>query len=84
MDLTNTFLQAVSDSKMLPSKPDNMTLLKLYALYKQANSGDADGPEPGAFDIIAKAKFDAWKGLAGTSKEEAMQKYIDLVNELKQ
>ena len=31
------FEQAVADSKNLPEKPDNMTLLKIYALYKQAS-----------------------------------------------
>ena len=41
--LNEQFEQAVADSKNLPERPDNMTMLKIYALYKQSTSGDADG-----------------------------------------
>ena len=82
-DLQKQFEQAVIDSKSLPEKPDNMTLLKLYALYKQASSGDADGERPGVGDFVARAKWDAWNALAGKSKDDAMQDYVDLVESLK-
>jgi diazepam-binding inhibitor (GABA receptor modulating acyl-CoA-binding protein) len=82
-DLTAQFEQAVADSKSLPEKPDNMTLLKLYALYKQASSGDADGKRPGFGDMVGRAKWDAWNGLAGKSSDEAKQEYVDLVESLK-
>ena len=82
-DLKAQFEQAVADSKSLPEKPDNMTLLKLYALYKQASSGDADGKRPGFGDMVGRAKWDAWNGLKGKSSDEAMQEYIDLVESLK-
>jgi acyl-CoA-binding protein len=82
-DLQATFQQAVADSKSLPEKPDNMTLLKIYALYKQATSGDAEGKRPGFGDMVGRAKWDAWNGLAGKSKDEAMQEYVDLVESLK-
>ena len=42
-DLKARFEEAVAASKQLPEKPDNMTLLKIYSLYKQASSGDLDG-----------------------------------------
>ena len=42
-DLQAQFEQARADSKNLPEKPDNMTLLKLYALYKQGSVGDVEG-----------------------------------------
>ena len=77
------FEQAVADSKSLPEKPDNMTLLKLYALYKQATSGDAGGERPGFGDMIGRAKWDAWDGLRGKSANEARQEYVDLVESLK-
>jgi diazepam-binding inhibitor (GABA receptor modulating acyl-CoA-binding protein) len=77
------FEKAVADSKSLPEKPDNMTLLKLYALFKQASAGDVDGKRPGFTDMVGRAKFDAWDGLKGTSKEDAMQQYVDLIEELK-
>ena len=79
-DLQKQFEQAVVDSKSLPEKPDNMTLLKLYALYKQASSGDADGERPA--DLVGRAKWDAWHALAGMAKDEAMQAYVDLVESL--
>jgi diazepam-binding inhibitor (GABA receptor modulating acyl-CoA-binding protein) len=83
MSLQDEFEQAVAESKNLPERPDNMTLLKLYALYKQGSAGDAEGSHPGFTDMIGRAKFDAWAGLKGTSREDAMQQYVDLINELK-
>ncbi|MES2902356.1 MAG: acyl-CoA-binding protein [Pseudomonadota bacterium] len=83
MSLQEQFDQALADSKNLPERPDNMTLLKIYALYKQASAGDVDGKRPGFTDMVGRAKFDAWEGLKGTSKDEAMQQYVDLIEELK-
>jgi diazepam-binding inhibitor (GABA receptor modulating acyl-CoA-binding protein) len=83
MSLQEQFDQAQADSKNLPERPDNMTLLKIYALYKQASAGDVEGKRPGFTDMVGRAKFDAWDGLKGTSKDDAMQQYIDLIEELK-
>jgi diazepam-binding inhibitor (GABA receptor modulator, acyl-CoA-binding protein) len=83
MSLQARFEQSMADSKNLPERPDNMTLLKIYALFKQASSGDADGNRPGFTDMIGRAKYDAWDTLKGTSREAAMQQYIDLIEELK-
>jgi diazepam-binding inhibitor (GABA receptor modulating acyl-CoA-binding protein) len=82
-DLKIRFDQAVADSKNLPDRPDNPTLLKLYALYKQAIQGDADGERPGFSDPVGRAKWDAWNGLKGTSADDAMQAYAALVESLK-
>ena len=83
MSLQEQFAQAQAESKNLPERPDNMTLLKMYALFKQGSSGDATGERPGMTDFVNRAKFDAWAGLQGTSQDEAMQQYVDLVEELK-
>lgn len=83
MSLQADFEQAVADSKNLPERPDNMTLLKMYALYKQGSLGDAQGERPGMTDFIARAKWDAWNELKGQTREDAMQKYLDLFNDLK-
>lgn len=83
MSLQSQFDQAVADSKNLPERPDNMTLLKIYALFKQASAGDVEGSRPGFTDMVGRAKYDAWDALKGTSKEDAMQKYVDLITELK-
>jgi diazepam-binding inhibitor (GABA receptor modulating acyl-CoA-binding protein) len=77
------FEAAVSDSKKLPEKPDNMTLLKIYALYKQATEGDVEGKRPGFTDMVARAKYDAWAAIKGKSGDEAMQEYTDLIESLK-
>ena len=82
-DLQTQFDHAVADSKTLPEKPDNMTLLKLYALFKQAMAGDAEGERPGMTDFVARAKWDAWNALRGTSSDAAKTSYVDLVESLK-
>ena len=81
--LNEQFERAVAESKNLPERPDNATLLKLYALYKQGSAGDVDGKRPGFTDMVGRAKWDAWNELKGQSKEEAQQAYIDLIEDLK-
>jgi len=83
MSLQAQFDQAMADSKNLPERPDNMTLLKIYALFKQGSAGDVEGSRPGFTDMVGRAKYDAWANLKGTAKEEAQQQYIDLIEELK-
>jgi acyl-CoA-binding protein len=82
-DLEAAFHKAQSDSRNLPERPDNITLLKIYSLYKQASSGDVQGERPGFSDMVGRAKWDAWHALDGMSPEDAMQQYIDLIEELK-
>lgn len=81
-DIDAEFQQATEDVQQLSTRPDNDTLLKLYALYKQAAHGDADGPKPGFFDFVNTAKHEAWTRLRGMPSDEARQKYIDLVRQL--
>jgi diazepam-binding inhibitor (GABA receptor modulating acyl-CoA-binding protein) len=81
--LNEQFEQAVADSKTLSERPDNMTMLKLYALYKQGSTGDVDGKRPGFTDMVGRAKWDAWNELKGQSADAAKQAYIDLVEDLK-
>ena len=81
-ELKAAFNQAVVDAKALSERPDNATLLKLYALYKQASLGDNGDPKPGFGDMVARAKWDAWTGIKGMPRDDAMQQYIDLIAEL--
>ncbi len=83
MTLQTQFEQALADSKNLDDRPDNMTLLKMYALYKQASNGDVDGARPGFTDLVGRAKWDAWDALKGIAQEQAMRQYVDLVADLK-
>ena len=82
-DLKARFEAAVAESKTLSERPDNPTLLKIYSLYKQATEGNNEEAKPGMTDIVARAKWDAWKKLEDTRADEAMQQYIDLIGELK-
>ena len=81
-DLKESFEAAVAASKELAERPDNATLLKLYALYKQATVGDNGDKKPGFGDMVARAKWDAWNAVKGTTSAAAMQQYIELVDSL--
>ena len=81
-DLKAAFEAAVANSKNLSERPDNATLLKIYALYKQATAGDNAEKKPGFGDMVGRAKWDAWNSLKGTSSNDAMQQYIDLIESL--
>ena len=81
-DVHTAFDAAVLNSKNLAERPDNATLLKIYALYKQATTGDVSDKKPGFSDMVGRAKWDAWNGLKGTSGDDAMQQYVDLIDSL--
>lgn len=82
-DLKATFEAAVANSKSLSERPDNATLLKIYGLYKQATSGDNAEKKPGFGDMVGRAKWDAWNACKGTSTDDAMQQYVDLITSLR-
>ncbi|NJN26262.1 MAG: acyl-CoA-binding protein [Cyclobacteriaceae bacterium] len=82
MNLNENFLKAAERVHTLPQKPSNENLLKMYGLYKQATEGDVQGEQPGGFDFKGLAKYNSWASLRGTSKETAMQQYIELVESL--
>ncbi|MCZ8095620.1 acyl-CoA-binding protein [Acidovorax sp. 62] len=81
-DLNATFEAAVANSKNLAERPDNPTLLKIYALYKQATAGDNTEKKPSFSDVVGRAKWEAWEKLKGTEADAAKQLYIDLITEL--
>ena len=84
MELKEQFEQAVANSKNLPEKPGNDTLLQLYSLYKQSTEGDVTADPPSnPFDFVAKAKYEAWAGLKGKTNADAMVEYVELINKLK-
>ena len=84
MDLSQQFEQAVANSKTLTERPDNAILLQLYSLYKQSTEGDVNTEPPSnPFDFVNKAKYEAWAGLKGITKDEAMNRYISLIEKLK-
>ncbi len=82
-DLKSQFEQAAKDVMSLAERPDNDTMLRLYALYKQGSEGDVSGPKPGFFDFVGSAKYEAWEKLEGTNQDQAMKKYVELVKKLR-
>ncbi len=81
-DEADDFEKAAEVAKSLPERPDNDTLLQLYALYKQGSQGDVKGEKPGFFDFVGVAKYEAWEKLQGTSQEEARKRYVEQVRQL--
>lgn len=82
-DLNARFEQASVDAKSLSERPDNQTLLRIYALYKQGSEGDIERDKPSMTDMVGFAKWSAWNKLKGTEKDEAKQDFIDLIESLK-
>ena len=76
------FENAAVAAKSLPERPDDQTMLRLYALFKQGSSGDVQGNKPGFFDFVGAAKYEAWEKLQGTSQEDARRQYVELVRKL--
>lgn len=83
-ELNSRFTEAQARVKTLANRPSNSEMLKLYAHFKQASEGDCRGEAPGTFDFVNRAKYDAWKGLEGLSKEQAAEAYISIVEDMMQ
>lgn len=81
-ELEDRFHQAAEKVQDLSKRPSNEDLLALYGNYKQATEGDVSGKRPGMTKFKARAKYDAWADRKGTSREEAMQDYVDLAEGL--
>lgn len=81
-DLNASFEAAVANSKQLSERPNNATLLQIYALYKQATAGDNTDKKPGFGDMVGRAKWDAWNKLKGTNSETAKAEYVALIASL--
>ena len=79
---TAEFERAAAAAKSLPERPDDQTMLRMYALYKQGSAGDVEGAKPGFFDFVGVAKYEAWEKLRGMTAEDAQQQYVELVRKL--
>ncbi|KAI5635462.1 acyl coA binding protein domain-containing protein [Phthorimaea operculella] len=74
------FKEVAEKVKNWKTKPSDNENLALYSLYKQANFGDVNISEPSG--LVEKAKFKAWTGRKGMSKEDAMKQYIETAEKL--
>ena len=82
MSLENQFINAQQRVNNLTRRPSDRQLLELYGYYKQATLGDIAESRPGGFDFKGRAKWEAWNQRRGLSREEAMQRYMEVVEEL--
>ncbi|MHB1044910.1 MAG: acyl-CoA-binding protein [Thermoanaerobaculia bacterium] len=82
--LAERFAEAKGRVEQLTKRPTNDQLLDLYAFYKQATEGDVAGSRPGLLDLKGRAKFDAWSKAKGIAKDEAMKRYVALVDALRE
>jgi acyl-CoA-binding protein len=82
MGVNEDFAAAQEKVKTLKEKPSNADLLELYSLFKQGSVGDATGSRPAFYDMVGRAKFDAWAAKKGTKQDEAKQRYVALVEKL--
>jgi acyl-CoA-binding protein len=81
-NLDAQFAQAQLDINTLDERPDNATMLKLYALFKQASKGANTAPAPSGFDFVGQAKHGAWLALGAMSQDTAKTHYIETVKAL--
>ncbi|XP_078581703.1 uncharacterized protein LOC144865042 isoform X2 [Branchiostoma floridae x Branchiostoma japonicum] len=62
--------------------PSHETMLTFYGYYKQATIGPCDISRPGFWDVVGKAKWEAWNRLGNMPKEEAMDNYVDTLKKI--
>ncbi|XP_062534988.1 acyl-CoA-binding domain-containing protein 5 [Armigeres subalbatus] len=81
MSIEDRFNAAVNVIRGLPKngpyQPSNDMLLTFYSLFKQATNGKCGERKPAFWDVVKKAKWDAWNRLGEMPREVAMQKYVD-------
>ena len=57
-------------------------MLMFYAFYKQATVGSCNLPKPAFWDVINKAKWNAWSKLGDMTKEDAMRRYVEEIKKV--
>ena len=73
--------QAKAVNKLSRNTPEDLRL-QIYAYYKQATEGDAQGDRPTYFKQKERAKYDAWVKCRGMSFDDAVDKYCQVVDRI--
>lgn len=81
-DIERRFHQATSYLPNIVAALETTDLLQFYALFKQSIIGPCNVPRPNIFSPQARSKWTAWNELGEMSKEAAMQRYVDKLNDL--
>jgi len=82
MGLKEDFDKAATDVRNLKASPSNAEMLEVYAFFKQGSVGDCNTKQPGIIDQTNRAKWSAWDGKKGMSKDDAMKHYIEKSKQL--
>ncbi|OWR43416.1 hypothetical protein KGM_209092 [Danaus plexippus plexippus] len=81
MSLEEKFRAAVNVIRSLPKsgsyQPSNELMLRFYSYFKQATEGPCLKDKPGFWDVVNRAKWEAWNKLGDMTKDEAMQAYVN-------
>ncbi|XP_011301720.1 acyl-CoA-binding domain-containing protein 4 [Fopius arisanus] len=81
MTTEEKFVAAVNVIKSLPKngayQPSHELQLRFYGYYKQATEGPCQQSKPAFWEVVKKAKWDAWMRLGNMSRQEAMNNYVD-------
>lgn len=81
MTTEEKFNAAVNVIRSLPKngsyQPSNELMLRFYGYFKQATQGPCKGGRPAFWDLVGRAKYDAYKALGHMSKQDAMKHYVD-------
>lgn len=57
-------------------------MLRFYSYFKQATLGPCTQSKPPFWDVVGRAKFDAYKCLGNMPKERAMELYVEELNKI--
>lgn len=86
MSLEEKFHAAVNVIRSLPKsgsyQPSNELMLRFYSYFKQATEGPCDKPKPGFWDVVNRAKWEAWNKLGNMTRDEAMKAYVEELHKI--
>ncbi|XP_032684416.1 acyl-CoA-binding domain-containing protein 4 isoform X1 [Odontomachus brunneus] len=81
MTTEEKFNAAVNVIRNLPKngayQPSHEIMLRFYSYYKQATEGPCQQGKPAFWEVVKKAKWDAWTRLGNMSRTEAMNNYVE-------
>lgn len=83
--MSNAFELAQEVIKTIPKGVEKWNVfrdeekLSFYGLFKQATIGNNKTPQPSFWNLVGKAKWNAWTSKADIPSDKAKKEYVDLV-----
>ncbi|MEL1244188.1 acyl-CoA-binding protein [Flavobacterium sp. DGU11] len=81
-DLNTLFLEAYEKASNMQQALPQDVMLRIYAYYKQATSGEANQRYNQSFDLRNAFKMNAWMQVQHLTPDEAKQLYIETINSI--